>query len=66
MVLNIKTTDQFPTRVGGLKKAVTIDLAGVTLAATLSLVAVGTAARASRRSVAAFRWTDADPPNPTL
>ena len=43
MVLNIKTTDQFPTRVGGLKKAVTIGLAGVTLAATLSQAAAGTA-----------------------
>ena len=41
MVLDIKTTDQFPTRVSGLKKAVTIGLAGVTLAATLSLVAAG-------------------------
>src|ERR1019366_5411110 len=34
MVLNIKTTDQFLTRVNGLKKAVTIGLAGVTLVAT--------------------------------
>jgi hypothetical protein len=41
MVLKIKPTDQFPTRVSGLKKAVTIGLAGVTLAATLSLVAAG-------------------------
>ena len=41
MVLKIKPTDQFLTRVGGLKKAVIIGLADVTLAATLSLVATG-------------------------
>jgi len=43
MVLKIKTTDRFLTRVGGLKTAVTIGLAGVALAATLSQAAAGTA-----------------------
>jgi hypothetical protein len=43
MVLKIKTTDRFLTRGGGLKTAVTIGLAGVALAATLSQAAAGTA-----------------------
>jgi hypothetical protein len=39
LVLKIKPTDRFLTRAGGLKKAVITGLAGVTLAATLSLAA---------------------------
>jgi hypothetical protein len=39
--------DQFPTRAGGLKKAVTIGLADVALAGTLSLLAAGSPKRGS-------------------
>src|ERR1700690_502585 len=43
MVLKIKTTDRFLTRVGGLKIAVIIGLDGVTLAGILSQAAAGAA-----------------------
>jgi hypothetical protein len=45
MVPKNKTTDQFLTRAGGLKKAVTIGLAPVALAATVSLAAAGSLER---------------------
>jgi hypothetical protein len=45
MVPKNKTTDQFLTRAGGLKKAVTIGLAAVSLAATASLAAAGSLER---------------------
>jgi hypothetical protein len=41
MVPKNETTDQFLTRAGGLIKAVTIGLAAVALAATVSLAAAG-------------------------